>query len=353
MKSTRLRNETMHRKPCCRVLLPTALLLMGAAAERSVAEETVDLRPKFTSGARHYLELAQNIEDQWEASSFGPATTTETVWTRGVVREIGEPMGDGDHVVTLIFDRIYLSAPTQSETAVYDSDTDDPQQSANASAAVGRPMIGKKIVLFFTERGRGAGVVGMGGVLDEVDYSASGNMVLEPLLSDFMEDTTRFTWGHAPYALYAFSEVKVGDTWSLPVRRFDYYLGDLDYSFQCRLDGIGVEKGRKVAKVSFKATIKPVEKGREAARFMTLQLVPKSGEATGTAVFDVAHGEFVRQTQKTTMAITASMTPKPDEEPVTFGLKRTIDETLTRMSEDERAEAKVRRRGKREAETKN
>lgn len=332
------------------VFLFVVVLISNAFSNRCAGQESIEMHPKFTPGSVDYIELAEKIEDKWDASPYGPARTESHEWTRGVLRSIDPPQSEGTYTALLTFDRVVFRGKIPSgkirsgKAVVYDSDSNDLSAPWNPARNISRLMIGKYFLLLITERGRGSGVVGLRTIYKTIEDREATNPLLETVMGGFSEDAARFTWGHFPYSLYAFASVKVGDTWGVPLRAFDVYLGETQYDMKCRLDGITTKNGRKIAKVSFKATLTTPSDARKGMYMGLLRLELDSGELEGTAEYDIETHEFVSQRSKTVMSISAMVADEDGATSSAFGLQRTIEETRTIMSQEQRAKQKEARR---------
>lgn len=320
------------------VFLFAIVLMANAFSNRCVGQESIDMRPTFTPDSVRYIELVQQVEDKWEASSLGPARTQKREWTRGVLQSIDPPWSQGNYIAPLTFDRVAFRGTIQSgEQVVYDSDLDERSAARNPARNISRMMIGQPFVLLITEEGRGSGVTGLRALYKKIEEQEAANPLLEMVMGSFSEDTARYTWGHFPYSLYAFASVKVGDTWGVPLRAYDIFLGETQYDMKCRLDGITSKNGRKIAKISFTATLSTPPDARKGMHLGITRLELQSGKLEGTAEYDIEQHEFINHHAKTVMNIYATISGDSDTSDEMFGLQRTMNETRTVVSQERRA----------------
>lgn len=315
-----------------------AMALIGAA---SAAAQTVQLNPKLRVGNVAYIEQELKIEQKIGANAlFGPERTVKSRHLRCMRYQVRSGLKHAETRLRLTYDRILIETETFGGPISFDSDaqtTDASKQKApNAAAAIARPMLGKSITVHVGQDGRVRVVTGMDKILEVVEESAAGNFLFAPMMTEFTGAGVRFTWGDSRFAPYAYRPVFIGQTWRMTVHHVDVYLGSLDYVYDCKLDRFFESKGRKMAHVVYTGTIRRTPNSAPGARLFNVLSELKSGSFTGGADYDIARGEFVKQSTVWTMLLDSSVTGPKVGEDITFAQEIKSTETFTLLTEEER-----------------
>lgn len=321
-----------------------AFLVAGLLPSLGLAQEVILIAPSFDPGDVHYIEQVEHIEEAWGEGPFGPARTERSTRLRGVLRRVEVPSDDGATRIHLVFDRVRFTGESPRGPIEFDSDASDPSQRNNSLGNIGYLMPGMAMTLYVDPTGRISAFTGMEAIFERVEDAAAGNLVFEPMQSDFTDETAKFTWGDSRYVLYPYQKVNVGAGWRRRIKTHDLYLGDLTYTYHCRLEDVGISQGRRVANLSYEATIVVPKGARSGCRLFNCDLRVESGQVKGTAVFDLARGELVQQTEEVTLAIKGSFPGPPDGEDIEFTVDRTTKRTVTVMTLDQRNAQKAKRR---------
>ena len=107
--------------------------------------------------------------------------------------------------------------------------------------------------------------------------------------------------------LYPNKKVSVGDTWKQTFQQSSLYLGNLVSEYECELEKITQDEGRKVAVIRYTGSTRKAEKTGPRARLFFSLMDLKSSDVEGTAVYDIELSRFVRQTEQVTTEVVGQM----------------------------------------------
>ncbi len=324
-----------------------ALLVVCAAPRLALAEESVLLKPKYEPGDTAYVELAVHVQQKMSGSIFDQAPMNpEMRQTLGLLTRI-EP-GPGEGVVLVgVFDRVQHDVRVVVDHYLFDTDGPGTSDPNNPIAVVMTPLLGRSIRLRLDQHGQATSCEGMKPILKDVEQAASTNPTALQFFTQAKENLTnaemKFLWGDMRAALYPNREVKVGDTWKRAVRRPVPYVGAVlrEYNFTVRR--IGTEGGRKVVVVDYQATIRQAPDAEAVPAPGGMGVEYQGGRLTGTAIFDVERGIFVKQIEEVQDRRTTT-TPADHEggpQPL-FTMDQTAQTTITVLTAEQRQAQKAR-----------
>jgi len=330
-------------------LIGTATILLAANGTIRAEAQQYDLQPRLAPGKVVYVERISELEQTTGASAFGPERTSSTTNIRTVKRDV-ERSGDNTRL-TYTFDRV--SIDTESffgrRTADSDAGLEPTGGRPNPVANIAGPMIGKSFTVTVEGQGRVTDTNGMRDIFNAVEEKAAGNFIFEPMMAEFTDNGARYAWGDWLFAVYPDKPVAIGDTWERTVHYHDLYLGDLAYHYSCKFDDIVREGGDKVAKISFEGTVERPDDGKTGVRSLNMTFDFKDGSFEGTADYDLASGQIVKQVAKGEMSLAARLPAKPGEKAEPFSVDRSLTETVTLMTAKEREVQKLENKAAAEA----
>ena len=324
-----------------------ALLVVCAAPRLALAEESVLLKPKYEPGDTAYVELAAHVQQKMSGSIFDKAPMNpEMRQTLGLLTRI-EPGPDGGVVVVGVFDRVRHYVRVVVDPYLFDTDGQGTSDPNNPIAVVMTPLLGRPIRLRLDEHGQATSCEGMKPILEDMEQAASSDPDALQFFAQAKENLTnagmKFLWGDLRAALYPNREVKVGDTWKRTVRRPVPFVGAVLREYDFTVRRIGTEGGRKVVIVDYQATIRQAPDAEAVPVPGGMGVEYQGGRLTGTAIFDVERGIFVKQIEEVQDRRTTT-TPADHEggpQPL-FTMDQTAQTTITVLTAEQRQAQKAR-----------
>lgn len=270
-------------------VLTAALLAHGFAAQ-ALAGDTVLLKPKFNKGEKGYVEVDRNITQKMSGPMGNMEFKMEQLYL--VARQVKD-VSDGAADLEMKFERAMQSFDSPMMDGLFD--TDDPDNE-DASAQIGtllKPLVGMGFKMKIGADGEVKKVSGMSAIREKLEEEGAGSPLTGQMAGEFTDDRAKREWGDTLFALYPNKEVKPGDTWQKVLTDSLPRLGPVVFNYDCKLDRISEEKGRKVAVVTYTGTVKSDKSAKsEDGGHATLD-----GQFKGTAVYDVELGQFTHREQ--------------------------------------------------------
>lgn len=257
------------------------------------AAQSVNLKPQFKPGTSCYVETDQDINQKLSGGQFGEGMTVRVHQIMGMDQKV-EGASDGAVKVLLTYARVMQSIESPQMPRPIAFDSDGGKESRNEMLAdIFEPMLGKTLTMEVDKSGKIASFSGMEPILARLEESAAGNILYEQMKHGLDDDTMRHAWGASRLLYFPNKEVKVGDTWKATVVQPSRLTGDLEQEYNCKLDKIAEEDGRRLAVVSYTAVTRLAKDARPAAD-ADVNIQFTSGTGKGTVWLDVAAGELVR-----------------------------------------------------------
>jgi hypothetical protein len=202
------------------VVLSAAVPFFG---QRAGAQETLSLTPKWTIGRTTYVEM------RWETdavTSFkllkGTAPPPEpkrvkSEQTFGFLHQPVESLPDGGARILLTIDRVQVAVDDPTQRMSFDSDADEPKDESKAFRLALLPLIGVPMTMKVDATGKVTSLSGLADAVKKAKEACPDETCRGYLAGVLDEGWYSFIWGQF-YGLYAFKDVRVGDTWnrSLP-----------------------------------------------------------------------------------------------------------------------------------------
>ncbi len=308
-------------------------------ATPSVADESksVMLAPKMVPGAKHFVEMNDEIETFSRGGFYGEeGVTRKSMRLRTAKRTVAKGSADAKTRVMLTFDRVAMFMETREAPVRFDSDVDDPTDEIDPLAVALGPMLGEEIAVDVDSKGRVVKTSGIDDVYFAVEEAAAGGMLFVQLEEELTEPRMRFYWHDSHACLYPYKKVSVGETWEASSIQPSIYQKDIQRSYVCKVEFIGERDGTEVVDISYEATLKETNDKKSKARMFGISMALKDGHAKGRATYDVKRGQFVTQTEDLTMNLTGTTdAPGPGEtSTVESSIKTT--HSMTVVTEEQR-----------------
>lgn len=332
------------RKWTACVSLGMAVAVCGAAR----ASDSVLLTPKHTKGDSYYFDIDQHITQKVSSPQMpGGSMTFNVHRIYGLIQKVKDATKDVVKL-ELKFDRVSQKIEAGAMMNVfYDSDDPENEETAEQLAAALSPMLGMPINFELDKDFHVIYVRGMGDIRTAVSSKAGSNPFLRQLAQELNDERARFMYGESRYIFYPNKEVKVGDTWHKELSEVLPNIGKVDYQYDCKLDRISEQDGRKAAIVTFEGTAKkassPAASTQPSGPGMTLD-----GTFKGTATYDIEKGLFTKSDYESHSKIVAT----PDDTEKNAGATKidlTVKSVMTVSSEAARLQAKEAAQKKAEA----
>ena len=339
--------------------LSRMLILTLIAASPVTAEDAILLKPKYEVGRTRYIENHISM-DMTQSMGQAQGVKGSIERTFGAMQEVKEGSESGGKW-QMTFDRVAQDFKFSGMTALFDSDDPNNEDASPSLAAFVKPMLGMSLNLKIGADGEISSCEGMKEIVKKI--SARGPSTFSMMmLPEMTDDRAKSTWGDSLLILYPNKKVKVGDTWKKSVEVTAPKLGKITSQYDCKLDKITEQGGRKVAVVEYHSTSRIADSPADVAadkadddkkddaaadkdsasgtKKDTKPAEPTSkldGKSTGRAVFDVETCELLSRTDNGSVVIQMSMAPG--------GPKMTIEQTIktqvTIFSETDRKKAKA------------
>lgn len=315
--------------------LATGLVLLASPV--ATAQETVRLEPRHEAGRRTYVEQTSKTIRKIRRDTNAPPLEARSETTYGMLAHVTAADGDGDGAsFEWTLDRVALIDETPGRPVRFDTDATPAGIPQNGPEAAARALLGKKVEMRVSRRECQPNA----GQLAALRGAVGGNDSASAMLADELSlERFRYSWGDARQALFAWRDVRTGETWENTLRQAAPDGSVTIYEYRCKLDAIEKRDGRTVARVSFSGEVRP--DGDEQARPNTHGVTMKldSGRFQGTALFDVERREFT--TQETSAELRATATTPTDSS----GNQQTIrlDQSIESRTTIQPAEARAKR----------
>jgi hypothetical protein len=304
--------------------LSRILSLTLIVASPAIAEDAVLLKPKHEPGRTRYIESHMTV-DMSQSVGDAPGMKGKIERTYGVMQKITSGTEAGGKW-QMTFDRVAQDFAFPGMSAMFDSDDPDNEDASPTLAAFLKPMLGMSIDLEVDAAGNISSCNGMKDILAKIEKGGPNTfaMMLKPEMTD---DRAKTSWGDALLVLYPNKKVKVGDTWKTTAEINAPQLGKILTDYDCKLEKITDQAGRKVAIVGYKSVSrlteapaetpaakkpaaddddeadedsddkdKPAEKPAKSANQL-------NATSVGTAVFDAQTGEMLTRSDEGTSQI--------------------------------------------------
>src|SRR5262249_17034907 len=154
------------------------------------------------------------------------------------------------------------------------------------------PMVGQSLTMVIDKEGKGRSFTGMKAILEKCEAAAGGNPLFEGIKVEIDDEVQKVQWGELRTALFAFREVKPGDTWTREIRQTHHPVRIVEY--KVTLAEIGRKDGRAIARVTYAATMRPPENAKPEPLPQGMSAEFLSGRMEGEAIFDIDAGEFTQ-----------------------------------------------------------
>jgi len=269
----------------------------------SLAGEAVELKPKFPSGRTRYLQLDRDVSQKMK----GPMGNMEMdmKMVEGIVERVESGSAEGSKV-SMTYDRMSFAMdnPMMGELN-YDSDMpsadDTPQLKEYMSL-----MVGESFTLEFDKDGKAKSASGMKKILDKISKKVSQNMFFEHSKEEMTDAAVKIQHGNL-FDVLPSKKVSAGDKWKAETVEEMPNMGKIKVEYECKLDRITEEAGRKVGVITYTAKLTQLEMPKTG---MMGPMKVESGTSKGTLSFAINEGEVARHEHETNMKM-SSKAPAP------------------------------------------
>jgi len=328
-----------------------AALLSAAASP--VFSQVVRIEPDLTPGSTCFIELRESclrtVEDNDAKRKSESHALIEQVI---VVMQRVEALPEGGRRVHLSFDRLALTIDRKDELLWYD--TDAQCNGTRMLEDVFKPMLGMPMVMDVDAECRPLSFRGMDEIFARVAQEAPDNPFLKHLRQSLTNESCRALWGDARLVLYPRRDVQIGDTWKTNFLQPFPSMGMARYDFNCKLEGVEQENGRRVALVGYSARIRPDEPAPAPpppappplgatppppppANPRHEQMIRGlRGELEGQGRFDLERNVLVSDGAQMTLRMNILLPGGDEKTPQRFDVEQTCDVTTRVLTEAER-----------------
>ena len=264
--------------------------------------------------------------------------TINTRRTYGFIQEV-KAASPTKTYLNLTFDRVSQKLEAGPMAFYFDSDAPAHEDTDEPAAEMMSPMLGMPLQLELNKDLHVTSATGMVPVREKVNKSPGKNMLLGQILAQELDDgRARVLYGESRFAHYPNKEVKVGDEWTRSYSDKHPQIGEAVHTYNCRLDRISEEGGKKVAIITFegKVTNKAPAPGADADP----DLMKIDGQSTGTATFDIEQGMIVRSSLEGKTKL-RTLDEEGKESPAGMKIDMDIKSSWTVLSTAEREKIKA------------
>lgn len=279
------------------LLRTMSVVILGVVCASGVvvrAAETVMLRPTFTQGDSKYIELDQQVVMKRSGRGMpGGSMTINIRRIYGFIQEV-KATSPAKTYLNLTFDRVSQKIDAGSMMDFYfDSDAPYHEDTKPLVAAAMSPMLGQSLQIELDEDLHVTTASGMIPLRTHLTKEAGENLFLRQFIWPELDDTrARVFYGESRFALYPNKEVKVGDEWTRTFTDKNPQIGEARHTYNCKLDRISEEAGRKVAVITFEGTV--ANKELAPGTTPSADQMKIDGQSTGTGTFDIDQGIIVK-----------------------------------------------------------
>lgn len=332
-----------HRHWTVGVLGVAGFLCCGAAQ----AADSVMIRPKHKPGQKCYVELDQRVVRKMNGPPI-PGVPSNVRRVYGLIQKVEDSSSDKT-VLTLTFDRVAQWFGSDGTDVMFDSDVPDHEDTSSQLASVLSPILSLPLTIELDKDFHVKAIKGMMDIRSTVATMATGNPYLRMIGQELADDRARLTYGESRYALYANKEVKTGERWERELSDMVPFVGKVIYRYDCKLDRIGEEDGRKVAFVTYEGTVRNGPRNPIVSKPVNRQMVV-DGAFKGKGTFDIEQGLFTKIAGegKTTIQPEPARN-KEEEDEETVKIELTTKSVTTIVPEEDRLKVKDELKKKAEA----
>lgn len=289
--------------------------------------ESYDLTPKFDRPG--YFEFQQSTQ-QTMTGAMMPEGQSMVITSDAINGVWQRPAGE--RKVELEFDRLAMSLkhPMLGEMG-YDTDappSDDAEE--NTFQLMFKSWPGKRVQATIDERNRVSGLEGFDAIFEQMEDDAAGDMLYEQIRPSLTPESYKSLLIESRFVVLPDKPVAVGDTWKATYENAQPNLGELVFSYDCKLDkvadGVAVVSYRGTARVADDAT--PPNLGG-----MTPDL--KSWEFEGDLRFDLEQHTVVAQSTRGRQTLQLKM--GAGDAAQTLDVDAKMEMEVKAMSKEERA----------------
>jgi hypothetical protein len=308
----------------CRWTCTLAVLALIAPSAARASEKLL-LAPAHKAGQGCYVQLDQNIQFSQSmvgGSSEMPPMKGQFHRLYGLMRKVESADSKGLKL-SFKFDRVNQNFKMGFMSAAFDSDDPENEDASPQLAAPIKEIVGQSIKVHFDDKGKVTSFSGMDAIGEKIEALQANPFAMQ-IRQEMTDARGKIIWGDSLYVLYPWKKVGVGEKWNRSLTIDLPRIGKITTDYECRLDSIKEEGGRKVAVISFKGTSRSAAKAEQAsgengdemaddeddgadeAKEKKNPAPPPAkvkGEVEGKARFDVAQGEIVDRQQTVKMKI--------------------------------------------------
>lgn len=296
-----------------------AALLVVISAGQASAEE-IDLRPRFTPTPASYLEIEQNSTQKLEGGPFPAGSTNTSSFVYGLIQQNG---GSPDKPqVRHVFDRVVARFDSLAGKMSYDSSAAPVTEGLSTQlAAIFKVWPGQALTVEIGPDGLDGELKGFDELSGAMEASAKNIPLYARMKADITASNLCEVLHNARFAPLPGRQVKLGEQWSKSRTIDSSLFGELTTSYECRLEKVEPENGRRLAVIQYTSVTKDADGAPppEASNGMKPALV--SWSSTGTLKVDVETAEPVSQQQTSNVQYDIELPARGAEGPSTLHVR--------------------------------
>jgi hypothetical protein len=294
------------------------------------------IRPVFKPGLTLYVEFSQDVSSVISEAG-APDVPTGLLRLYGMLMKV-ESASDAGTVLTYKLDRAAHTKRSMHLQKPFDSDNPVVVDDIGMTDTY-MPLLGGELKFMLDNKFRITELKNADIFEAKIKDSKFGPIAADAA-RDFAAERLRKVWVEYPLALYPDHPVKVADTWTNTITEV-FPIGKVELPHECKLERVSTENGRKTAVVSFRGTMKRLEK--EFPVINGVKITSYQFTFDGQAVYDFELGQFVNRTQVNRTIYKYPGKPSaPNQAPPEQTISVTAQQNYRILGESQRKEEKAR-----------
>ncbi len=275
------------------------LLVCLLIAAPALAQDTVDLKPKFQPGT-HWLTNFSNIQ---QTIKMGDQTMEQTINMMMVMKmDISEADAEGNRTAKLTYERIVQNMDMMGGQMKMSFDSDKPDNNSPLAMAM-KPLTGAVFTMTIDKNHKITEVKGFEELVADMQKKnpQAANM-LKQMEDSFSGDQLKQMIGQSAQGMPE-KPVAVEESWQQKIEMPMPQIGEMELNIDYVLEDIVEKEGRKLAEITFKGKgdLKDIEKNAN----MPMAFSKMKIDQEGRMFFDVEKGQATRTELNQTMQMVA------------------------------------------------
>lgn len=347
-----------------RVIFPQVFigtLIVAILGATAAATDSVRLAPRIDGPTESYVEVSNDSV----VKMTGPDGKPMEMSSRSIIGLLQKETKKGDEIaIEATIDRMLgFMSFTKAMQTLYDTDDPDFEDASPMHRDACTPIMYMPLKFTVDIGGggpRGRGLEGADAIRKKLIDLGEQNYVAKGLADEAFGDRQVLSlFGESPLVLYPHREVKVGESWKKTQKDEIPNVGQVIFTYDCKLDRVEKSGGRDVAMVSYSGTVikdpdekpAPIVDEKETKKSTDKPAEMKrlgkiDGTFTGTATYDIEQGRFVEMQSDSTSKVEVPpwWTKEPTAPLMKLDSQAKLFYTVTSISERKNRKTEIARR---------